>query len=241
MSTDRRERLWSLVVQQAHGGTVAIGHVCGALLVRTSMDGASVIVALGPGLRETMYASDGLASDLALLALTLGEGPSVDAGAGRLVLVADLADASHSARWPAFAPAAVAIGSRATVALPLQVGGIRLGAIELHRRTPGSLSPAQIDDGLMLADTACALLIDSAHDLFPNADGQIPERVRLQHPEVHQATGMVIAQLGVSPADALVRLRAYAYAHNVLLRDVARRVVTRELRFHSDGHNDDRG
>jgi hypothetical protein len=46
---------------------------------------------------------------------------------------------------------------------------------------------------------------------------------------------MIIAQLGVTAAVALVRLRAYAYANDRRLRDVARDVVDRRLRFHPDG------
>ena len=43
---------------------------------------------------------------------------------------------------------------------------------------------------------------------------------------------MIIVQLGVTAAVALVRLRAYAYAHDRRLRDVAADVVARRLRFH---------
>jgi hypothetical protein len=42
---------------------------------------------------------------------------------------------------------------------------------------------------------------------------------------------MVAAQLGVSVAVALVRLRAHAFANDQLLVDVARDVVDRKLRF----------
>lgn len=60
------------------------------------------------------------------------------------------------------------------------------------------------------------------------------------HPEVHQATGMIIAQAGVSAAAAMFRLRAYAYAHDHRLRDVAARVVARRLHFHpGDGDVED--
>ena len=121
-------------------------------------------------------------------------------------------------------------------------------------------------DALMLADTACAMLLDAAHRdppvrnprgrESPGPDGRVqnaqrlvvpypdglrpdgpwpdrrrPEQAGLQHPEVHQATGMVIVQLGVSAAVALVRLRAYAYANDRRLRDVAGDVVARRLRF----------
>jgi hypothetical protein len=60
----------------------------------------------------------------------------------------------------------------------------------------------------------------------------------LQHPEVHQATGMIVAQLGVSAAVALIRLRAYAYAHEQRLRDVAANVVARRIRFHAEPVSD---
>ena len=47
---------------------------------------------------------------------------------------------------------------------------------------------------------------------------------------------MIIVQLGVDAAIALVRLRAYAYAHDRRLRDVAGDVVARRLRFDPDRH-----
>jgi hypothetical protein len=46
---------------------------------------------------------------------------------------------------------------------------------------------------------------------------------------------MISVQLGVSLAEALVRLRAHAYAEGRLIAEVAADVVARRLRF--DGHN----
>ena len=238
MDLDRRARLWGQVVERAQGAPVTIEHVCSALLTETGTDAAAVTLMLAGGLRETVYASDPVAADLAESALTLGEGPSFAASAGGPVLVADLADAESSVRWPVFSPAAVKTGVRAAFALPLQVGGIRLGVIDLYRGRSGPLSREQVDDALLLADTACALLIDSGQDTVAGLDGRVPEQARLQHPEVHQATGMVIVQLGVSAAVALVRLRAYAYAHDRRLRDVANDVVARRLRFHPEAEDE---
>jgi hypothetical protein len=48
---------------------------------------------------------------------------------------------------------------------------------------------------------------------------------------VHQASGMVAVQLGVSVTEALIRLRSYAFTHDRLLTDIARDVVARLLRF----------
>ncbi len=49
--------------------------------------------------------------------------------------------------------------------------------------------------------------------------------------EIHQATGMVAAQLHISPTDALARLRGHAYATGRLLPDLAADVVSRHLAF----------
>jgi hypothetical protein len=162
MSTDRRLRLWELVVEHACGKPVTTEHVCAVMVSAVRVDGVAVTVTPSAQDRETLYASDPVASDLADLILTLGEGPSVGTGAGGPTLVADLTTVESSARWPIFAPAAVALGARAIFALPLQAGGIRLGVVDLYRGRPGPLSGEQVADGLTLADVACALLIDSA-------------------------------------------------------------------------------
>ena len=48
---------------------------------------------------------------------------------------------------------------------------------------------------------------------------------------VHQASGMVSVQLGISVGDALSRLRARAFAADRTIGDVAADVVARQLRF----------
>lgn len=49
--------------------------------------------------------------------------------------------------------------------------------------------------------------------------------------EVHQASGMVVVQLGVSVGEALVRRRAHAFAIDRPLSVVAGDVVARRLRL----------
>ena len=48
---------------------------------------------------------------------------------------------------------------------------------------------------------------------------------------VHQASGMVSAQLEVTLAQALVQLRAHAFGNDRSLLEVAEDVVARRLRF----------
>jgi hypothetical protein len=232
MTTDRRIRLWHLVAGHARGAQITVGDVCGVAMSAVGVDGAAVTVVLDTGLRETAYASNALASGLAELVLTLGEGPGVDAPAGGgAVLVADLTAQAGLARWPVFAPAAVSAGAGAVFALPLQVGAARVGVMYLYRVRPGGLDGERLADALVLADTACALLLDGVRPDLPRRDGSAPDPPGLAHPEVHQATGMITVQLGVTAAVALMRLRAYAYANDRRLRDVAGDVVARRLRF----------
>jgi ANTAR domain len=240
MTTERRTRLWGLVVDHANGGAVAVAHVGAAAMAAVGVDGAALTVTLAASPRETVYASGAVASELAELTLTVGEGPGIDALAGSPALAADLGSAECEARWPVFAPAAVDAGARAVFALPLQVGGARLGVMDLYRAQPGPLDADELADALLLADTACAVLLDLTPGEHPTSRRE-PESARPQHPEVHQATGMVIVQLGVSAAVALVRLRAYAYTHDRRLRDVAADVVARRLRFSPDTGARDNG
>lgn len=233
MSVDRRVCLWGQLVEQARGGPVTVEHVCAVVAAAAGVDRAAITVALSATPRETLHVTDRLASELEELSLTLGEGPGIDAVENGPVLVADLMADHWSARWPAFTPAAAQAGTRAVFALPLRVGAIRLGVMSLYRTRPGALGRRQLADALLLADTACALLLDAAPHSQLGLDGR-PEQAGPRHPEVHQATGMITVQLGVSAAVALSRLRAYAYAHDRRLRDVAADVVARRLRFDTE-------
>ncbi|MDQ7810735.1 GAF domain-containing protein [Amycolatopsis sp. A133] len=83
-----------------------------------------------------MHATDHVSAGLEDLQLTVGEGPCLDAFAsGGPVLIADLAAAT--ARWPAFTPAACELGAAAVFSVPLQIGVVRLGSLDLYRETPG--------------------------------------------------------------------------------------------------------
>ena len=135
-----------------------------------------------------------------------------------------------------FTPAAVDSGARALFALPLHVGAIRLGVMDLYRTRPGPLSRRELADALAFAETMGMLLLDGRAGVQPDSAG--PARLRddptAHQAQVHQATGMILAQLGVSPEAAFARLRAYAFAHDRRLGDVARDVIERRLRFEPD-------
>jgi hypothetical protein len=146
--------------------------------------------------------------------------------------VSDLTNRSAEVRWPAFAAAAVAAGALAVFAFPLQIGAIRVGVLSLRRGRPGGMNKEELATALVLADATTLLLLAEDHA------GGAAWQTQLafdQRAVVHQATGMIMAQLGSTLAAAFARLQAHAYAENRQLRDVADDVVGRRLRFDTAG------
>jgi hypothetical protein len=172
---------------------------------------------------------------------TMGEGPCVDAyRQGRPVLEPDLAG-SGSDRWAAFAEPVVAAGVGAVFGFPLRVGAVRLGALNLYRDRPGDLTDDQHAEALVLTDVAAEviLLLQARAPAGTLAD-ELARSAEL-HGVVHQAAGMVAVQLGIHVADALVRLRAHAFATGAPLHKLAGDVVDRRLRFDTpDGRGEER-
>jgi hypothetical protein len=123
------------------------------------------------------------------------------------------------------------VGVRAIFGFPLQVGAVRLGALNLYCNRPGPLDDEQHADALVMADVAAqALLVLQANAPPGGLAAELEADADFQY-VVHQASGMVSVQLDVSVAQALVRLRAYAFGNDGSLTEVARNVVERRLHF----------
>jgi hypothetical protein len=216
--------------------------VCTVALHEVPADGALITLSTPQGAQAVQHATDELFRRLDDAQTTAGEGPAVDAfAAGLPVLADDLGTSDAGRRWPAFAPAARDAGVKALFALPMRIGVIRLGVFSLYRFARGGLADAELATALRLADTAgYALLgmVDSlgtdgvpesrAARLDGGLDGAADELYRAT---VHQASGMIMVQLGVSIDEALARMRAYGYAEELPLSEVARAIVARSLRL----------
>jgi transcriptional regulator with GAF, ATPase, and Fis domain len=204
--------------------------ICRACVAGLDIEGAAISLLTASTLRQTLYASDPTADLLEDLQFTLGEGPCMEAAtSGRAVLVPDINNPTEASRWPVYAHAVVEqAGVSAVFALPLQWGTINLGVLDLYRRAPGSLDREQMRDARTAADTAALMLLGLRTD---PGDKHAWDRSWGNRVEIHQATGMVVSQLNISATDAFARLRAYAFAEQLLLGDVAHDVVARRLRF----------
>jgi hypothetical protein len=207
--------------------------VCRAYVTGLDIDGAAISLQTASTSSQTLCATDATAELLEDLQFSLGEGACVEAAVtGRPVLVADMHHTTEVSRWPTFAAAVVEQSDvGALFAVPFQWGTINLGVLDLYRTAPGSLSDAQLRDAISAADMAALMFLGVRTD---PGNGQWLDHSLHGRAEIHQATGMVLAQLGVSATDALARMRAYAFVEQRLLSDVAHDVVSRRLRFTQD-------
>jgi len=195
------------------------------------MSGAGIMLMSGDVPQGSVCTTNAVSDLIEQLQYTLGEGPCVDAyNEDRPVLEPDLARPAMP-RWLAFSGPALEAGVGAVFGFPLQVGAVRLGALNLYRDRPGALTADQHTDALVMADVAAQAVLVLQAGAPPGRLAAELEASADFHYVVHQASGMVAAQLDVSVGQALVRLRAYAFGNNRPLRLVAENVVARTLRF----------
>jgi GAF domain-containing protein len=219
--------------------TMLVRHACEACTQALGARGAGLSLARGEGLGEPVCAVGLGVDELEELQFTLGEGPSVDAAAGRApVLVSDLSGADSGRRWPMFTPAALHRGVRSVISVPLRAGAIHVGVLNVYRAMPGTPTQDELADLLVYADATMLLLMGTNDGIATSRPEITGNGFDERRAEVHQAVGMISVQLGIGVEEALVRLRAHAYAEERRLAEVARDVVERRLRFspHTSGN-----
>ena len=212
-------------------------------LLRASVEalpvtGGGLVLMSDNGPAGTVAVTDDAAGTMEELQFTLGEGPCVESSrTGRPVLQPDLAR-TGTARWPAFCDGALEAGIAAVFALPLRVGGIRLGVLDLYRDQAGELTADHLSDALSFADAATSVLL-SLHARGAVGGAQLASIPVIEdRAEVHQAAGMVSVHAGVGLAEALVLLRARAFAEDRPVLDLARDVIARVVTFEAERTED---
>lgn len=220
----------------ADGGD--LGDLCAPFLKHLPVTGVAVSMFSGTAAASLVAASDEVAGRLDELQFDLGEGPRWEALRTRLpVLVPDVH--AHPYSWPVFNKAILNTDVAAIFVFPLTLGALDLGVVELHHTKPGSLSYTDHTTAMVLSGhTAWHLL---RRILSANSPGTDPSEHNelMSRREIHQATGMVLAQAGTNAAEALLLLRAHAFANEVSLRETAVAVLQGHLTFapENDGHD----
>ena len=206
--------------------------LCGPLVAAIGVSGAAVSTLGDPLGNETLCASDDHAARLDEIQLDLGEGPCWLAAATRRPVLEPDVRGAVGTTWPLARQAMHENGLGAVFAFPLVVAGLSLGAVDLYSRTARDITDQQVTDATGLARIVARqvlrralLAADAPQEDTGSWEGRFSRR------EVHQATGMVVAQMRIPPDDALLVLRGHAFATGRSVRDVAEDVVGRVLDF----------
>jgi hypothetical protein len=200
--------------------------LCEAAREVLGADGASLTMDLSLGTRVLISSVDATTSRLQQLEDIVSEGPGRAASQHGQVFVATVG--AHSLeQWPHLSDLADQYELSGTFwAVPMQPARVVIGVLMLHR-VEGWLTE-ELEIVQLVANAVGTALLRDPSLLTPDqaVTGSWAERSR-----IYQATGMVTAQLNISPDDAAALLRAHAYSGSQTLLDVALAVIERRLEF----------
>ena len=201
--------------------------LCRAAVELLGASGGSMTLASADPERLTVFSTDPVAARLEDLQDVLGEGPGFDAYRTRQAVSLTLG--AKDAPFRMFSDMAVRAAGEVTIhALPMRSAAQAVGVLTVYTEAGAELM-RPLDDAQFLADAVGAALLE---DPTTHASGD----AWLDRARVHQATGMIVAQLGIGVDDALALLRAHAFAQETTMDDIATTVVDRRLSF---GRSDD--
>lgn len=170
--------------------------------------------------------TDGMADRLADLQEVVGEGPTRDAYLEKSLQIADFTQ-HGDARWSLMHQHGRRLGFEGTMAaVPLRPRDEVIGTLTAHWLHHQESVDATLAEFLGVAIGAALLQEASLGE-----SGEVQADVWSSRSQIHQATGMIISQVGVRPEDALALLRGQAFAKNTTLLDVAQQIVDRRINF----------
>ncbi|MDX3659714.1 hypothetical protein PV646_20635 [Streptomyces sp. ID05-26A] len=161
--TDLHRQILGMVAELPENASLRtdLRRACLGCATRTGAVSTIVYLTTGRGTLLPLETSGPLGEEIAELQTVLQEGPSSTANQESWpVFVPRLADSVHTSRWPLFAPAAAAAGVAGLVAVPLTLGALSLGTVEVHNDSGKSLRPHELADVLLLANEVTSLLLE---------------------------------------------------------------------------------
>lgn len=189
-------------------------------------EGASMTLDYAGNGRLMVHATDEWSARLDDLQDVVGEGPSFEAAHTGEVVVARIGDGDES-RWALFADRLNDMGFIGTmVAVPLRADLSVLGVLSLHRRGPDQ--DEDLVSARFLGATVGTALLQDPRVGRPD---QVATEAWATRSQIHQATGMIVAQVGVRTEDAMALLRGQAFARNTSLLDVSQDIIERRINF----------
>lgn len=205
--------------------------LCRVFVEATAASGGTLTMAPNEMHRMTLCATDGTAARLENLQEVIGQGPVADAATSGRVVTADLGSASGAERWPILSSTvADDLGMVTVHAFPLRVGEQTVGVASVYRRFGEDLWKPPVEEASLLADMIGSAIASTSLGAETGLTRDVRDRIS-------QATGMVIAQLGIGPEDALALLRAAAFSGGLEMGQISTEILEYRLDFSSTEHD----
>ena len=204
--------------------------LCGPFVGAVGVSGAAISTLGRPLGSQTICASSPVAARIDEIQIDLGEGPCWDALRTRMPVMEPDLQTGGGSGWPGAREALRALDIGALYAFPLFVGDLSVGSVDLYSVEARPLSQDAVADVTVLAAIASRHLLRRALDDLDSGDDGIADGP-FSRREMHQASGMVAAQLAVGVDDALLVLRGHAFSSGRSVSEIAADVVARRLTF----------
>ncbi|MEV0255358.1 GAF and ANTAR domain-containing protein [Streptomyces sp. NPDC050732] len=222
MNQDHHAAAWQRI--SAAADTPTLVTACRACADDLGADFAGVSLVTAGELRLMGAATDERARLVEDAQLVTGEGPCTEAFTQRAPV--EVPDLHHAAdRWPAYTPTACEQGARSVLALPLAIGTLAIGALDLYRCAPTRFTPAQQERAEAYAGILAVLALYEHPHLLTTRTQLTRSGPQGYPPTVHMAAGVLAAKYGLSPDDALARLRAHSFRNDQPLLRTAEHVL----------------
>ncbi|MGW7262208.1 GAF and ANTAR domain-containing protein [Streptomyces sp. NPDC054842] len=233
---DARENttVWSRIVETASAADRPVDLKAGGAACAEDLraDGLGITLITSGQIRAVVYATDGRSHRLEDAQLVAGEGPCTQAYVERRIVESDTDEARN--RWPVFVRTAADLGVQSFTAVPLLVGDIALGSMDIYRAAPGSLAPADRVRAQAFSRVLALLVVDAYPTLLDRDEKDPGPGPQGYPPTVHQAAGAVAARTSMDIDEILARMRAHAFSHRQPLVDVAQLLLHGGLDLEED-------
>jgi GAF domain-containing protein len=198
----------------------AVGAIPGA-------EGVGVTL-LEAGHSNTVVSSEEFVRVVDEVQYSLMEGPCVTAAAERRTVISG--SLANDPLWPRFGPRVARLGVHSALSLPLIVGDLVVGAMNVYARDRDVFDEHALRVGELFAGPAAvavrnAQVLEQARRLSTQLQSALSSRA-----VIDQAVGILMSRRGGTPEAAFASLRWMSQHNNVKLNAVAQNIVDEAVR-----------
>lgn len=193
-------------------------------------DQVGLVLAEPGGMLQVMAATSEVTHLIEVLQIQNEEGPCHESfRTGNPVMATDLETQKAQERWPVFAQAAAEAGFGSVAALPMRLRDQVIGALNFFRKGNEPMPPEDVTSAQAIADVATISVLQhravrDARVVIDQLQGALNSRIVIE-----QAKGVIAQHRGANMEQAFALLRGFSRDNNLLMTDVARRIVEGQI------------